>query len=177
MDPFATLGIPATFALDLAAVEKQHRDLSRALHPDRYVGRPAGERRMALGKAIEVNEAWRLVRDPVRRAEALLRRGGALVGEGDGGGGGGAPPALLLEMMERREALAEARAAADRAGLARLTAEMRQREARLLEALGQAIDAPGGAPSELAGAVSLLGELRFVRRFLEEASAAEDELP
>ena len=38
MDPFATLGIARAFDVDLAAVEKMHRELSRALHPDRYVG-------------------------------------------------------------------------------------------------------------------------------------------
>jgi molecular chaperone HscB len=34
------------------------------------------ERRQALAKAVEVNEAWRIVRDPMRRAEALLELGG-----------------------------------------------------------------------------------------------------
>ena len=43
VDPFATLGVPRRFDVDLAAVEKTHRELSRALHPDRYVG-AGGER-------------------------------------------------------------------------------------------------------------------------------------
>ncbi len=68
MDPFATLGIDPAFNIDLAAVEQRHRDLSRALHPDKFSGAPAAERRLALNRAIEVNEAWRAVRDPIRRA-------------------------------------------------------------------------------------------------------------
>jgi hypothetical protein len=36
----------------------------------------ASERRAALSKAVEVNEAWRIVRDPIRRAEALLELAG-----------------------------------------------------------------------------------------------------
>jgi molecular chaperone HscB len=36
---------------------------------------------MALSRAIEVNEAWRALRDPIKRAEALLVRLGVPVGE------------------------------------------------------------------------------------------------
>ena len=56
-DPFETLGVEARFDLDLRAVEQRHRDLSKALHPDRYTGAPAAERRMSLSRAIDVNEA------------------------------------------------------------------------------------------------------------------------
>ena len=63
MDPFSILGIARNYAIDPAAVEKRHRELSRALHPDRFVGAGASERRAALAKAVEVNEAWRIVRE------------------------------------------------------------------------------------------------------------------
>src|SRR3954447_26645826 len=96
-DPFKTLGVEARFDLDRPALEQRHRELSKALHPDRYVGAPAAERRMSLSRAIDVNEAFRVLKDPIRRAEALLRRAGAAVGETS------EPkpaPALLMEMME-----------------------------------------------------------------------------
>jgi len=48
MDPFETLGLAPKFDVDLKAAESRHRELSRALHPDRYVKAPAAERRMAL---------------------------------------------------------------------------------------------------------------------------------
>ena len=35
-DPFALLGVERRFDLDLKVLEKTHRELSRALHPDRY---------------------------------------------------------------------------------------------------------------------------------------------
>jgi len=66
MDPFATLGIDPKYAQDLGAVEKVHRELSRALHPDRYASASPTERRTALTKAADVNEAWRIVRDERR---------------------------------------------------------------------------------------------------------------
>lgn len=169
MDPFETLGVEPSFELDLGALEKRHRELSRALHPDRYVGRPPAERRQALGRAIEVNEAWRQLRDPIRRAEALLARSGVAVGEG---AEPKADPELLMEMMEQREALADARRARDQAALERLADGIRQREARVLGKLG------AGFKSHAAGDDLLrqLGELRYYRRFLDEAAAIEDEL-
>lgn len=174
MDPFDTLGVTPRFSLDFGEVEKRCRELSRALHPDRYVGRGKGERRMALAKAIEVNEAWRLLRDPVRRAEALFRRAGVELGENKNGP---ADPMLLMEMMEKREALAQARAARDRIKLAQLAGDMTQREQAVLGALAEVFDTRLQPSSDvLSAALGRLVELRFVRRFLDEAGAAEDEL-
>jgi molecular chaperone HscB len=169
MDPFDTLGIEPRFQLDLKDAEKRHLELSRALHPDRYVGRPASERRLALSKAIEANEAWRILRDPLRRAQCLLSRAGIDAGET---GGTQADPALLMEMMEHREALADVRMSRDAARLEALTGEMQRRETRLLASLGSALD----GSATLRDALPVLSELRFVRRFLDEASAIEDEL-
>src|SRR5690554_1416912 len=110
MDPFATLGAPRRFDLDLTALAKTHRELSRALHPDKFAQASASERRAALEKAANVNEAWRILRDPVRRAEALFTLAGARVGETHEPKPG---PLFLMEVMEQREALAEARSSKD----------------------------------------------------------------
>ncbi len=168
VDPFATLGLPRSFALDLAAVEKTHRELSRALHPDKFVSAGASERRAALSKAVEVNEAWRVVRDPIRRAEALLALSGVAVGEERAPA---ADPEFLMEMLEQREALAEAKQAKD---LARVHAMAKAIEERSRDA--EAALAEGFARGEAASLVGKLGELRFYRRFLDEVSAIEDEL-
>jgi molecular chaperone HscB len=168
MDPFATLGIARAFDVDLVAVEKTHRELSRALHPDRYVGATASERRQTLAKAVEVNEAWRIVRDPIRRAEALLQLRGVEVRESR------EPPQapeFLMEMMEQREALSEARQARDLEAVRRLAKAIEGRERDVLRALSEGFAAGGTATL-----VVKLGELRFYRRFLEEVSAIEDEL-
>ncbi len=172
-DPFETLGVEPRFDLDLRALEQRHRDLSKALHPDRYVGAPAAERRLSLGRAIDVNEAFRVLRDPVRRAEALLRRGGISVGET---AEPAAPPTLLMEMMEAREELADVARAKDLAGILRLGTVMTARQADTLALLAQAFDVAGAAPEKMSRALPILGELRYVRRFLDEVSALEEEL-
>ena len=172
MDPFAALGIPRRFDLDLKAVEKTHRDLSRALHPDKYVGAGASERKESLSKAVEVNEAWRTVRDPVKRAEALFSLAGIAVGETNEPK---ASSAFLMDMMEQREALAEARASKDEAAVSRLAAEIEQRKESVEKALAEGFSAADGDQEKLASVITKLGELRFYKRFLEEVSAIEEE--
>jgi molecular chaperone HscB len=168
MNPFAVLGIPARFDVDLASVEKQHRELSRALHPDRFAAAGASERQAALGKAVEVNEAWRIVRDPIRRAEALLGLHGVDLKEEN------APKAdleFLNEMLEQREALDDAKRAKD--------LEAVQRLAHAIEAKSKAVEAvliEGFAREDYAALAGKVGELRYFRRFLDEVSAIEDEL-
>lgn len=170
MGPFETLGVEPAFGLDLTALEQRHRDLSRALHPDRHSGAGAAERRMALGRAIEVNEAFRVLKDPVRRAEALLVLRGVQSGEGKEPP---ASPALLMEVMERREALAEIRQSKNEAALARLIAEVRGEEGRVVQALTKEFATPSGNSAEI---LKRIGELRYYRRFLDEAASIADDL-
>jgi molecular chaperone HscB len=168
-DPFETLGVEPRFDLDEKALAERHRALSGALHPDRYAGRPAAERRMALDKAIAVNAAWRRLRDPLQRAESLLANKGVAVGETV------EPkptPALLMEMLEVREELADASRARDLARLARLGARMHEREQRTLARLAEGFTRGDDLPA----LVPVLGELRYLRRFFEELSAVEEKL-
>jgi molecular chaperone HscB len=173
MDPFATLGLERTYRLDLRAAEKTHRELSRALHPDRYVSAGASERREALEKAVVVNEAWRIVRDPIRRAEALFTLAGIQVGDTH------EPKpaaALLMDMMEQRETLAEARGARDAKAVERLVERMAARQSQVEGELALAFEAANGGKDTLTPLVAKLGELRYYRRFLEEASAILESL-
>jgi len=171
VEPFETLGVEPVYSLDLAVLEQRHRDLSRALHPDRHAASGAAERRMALGRAIEVNEAFRILKDPVRRAEALLARRGVHSGEGKEPA---ASPALLMEVMERREALAEVRKTKNEAALARLIAEVSSEASHAQAVLGSEFASPS---SNFAEILKRVGELRYYRRFLDEAASIADELP
>ncbi len=165
------LGAERRFDLDLSALEKTHRELSRALHPDRFAQAGASERRAALEKAASVNEAWRIVRDPVRRAEALFRLGGLEVGEDNEPK---SSRAFLMDVLEDREALAEARAGKDLDRVRKLGAAMTAREkdaeARLARGFASNPD-----HATLEALLPTLGELRFYRRFLEEVSAIEED--
>src|SRR5688572_16078784 len=135
MDPFATLGLPRRFEIDPAELEQRYRDLQRTTHPDRHSHEPAATRRVALGRAVEVNEAYRVLRDDIARAAALLRLAGQPTSEHER-----ADPELLMEVMELREGLAEARAAADLAQVRKLAAEVSAMRDRTRAALAAAFD-------------------------------------
>lgn len=169
-DPFELLGVEPKFALDLTDLETRHRELSRVLHPDRHVGAPASARRIALSRAIEVNQAFQVLRDPVRRAEALLERRGVTIEEGKEKP---ADPMLLMELLELGESISDARRARDRDAVERKLSELKARESDSLSALGAAFDA-GDAGTERV--VKEIGMLRFTRRLLDEAALALDEL-
>ncbi len=172
-DPFETLGLQPRFDLARETLEQRHRSLSAALHPDRYVGRPASERRLALDRAIAVNTAMRLLRDPVTRAESLMRRGGVAIGETREPQ---ASPALLMEMMEVREELAEIHQAKDLDQLAAMTERMQSRKGDVLDKLRQGFAHANGDVDELNKLLGLLGELRYLHRFFEELAAIEEDL-
>jgi molecular chaperone HscB len=174
MDPFAVLGLPRRFGIDLKSAEARHLELSKALHPDKYVGAGAGERRLALSRAVEVNEAWRALRDPIKRAEAMLKLSG-LENEVGETREPKPPPAFLMEVMEARERLDEAKSSRDSAAVATVVAEahaqFKASEAQLARALDEA-----DSREKLRDAIPLLGRLRYAARFLEEARNAEDDL-
>lgn len=170
MNPFQTLGVEARFDLDRAVLEERHRALSKALHPDKHAGASASERRLALSRAIEVNEAFRALKDPIKRAEQLFVLAGVEVGETR------EPkpsPALLMEMMEAREELAEAARAKDVARVRALGAGMAARRRSAEDALAGAFAAGGEA---IRSALPFLGELRYTQRFLDEVAAFEEAL-
>ena len=166
------LGVERRFDLDLKVLEKTHRELSRALHPDKFAQSGASERRAVLEKAASVNEAWRTVRDPISRAEALFRLAGIKVGEDSKPK---ASPAFLMEVMDEREALAEARAAKDLVKVRAVGATMAKRAQEAEAKLAAGFAGTRGDTSGVEKLVPLLGELRFYKRFLDEVSAIEEE--
>ncbi len=106
-DPFERLGLAPSFAWGAVAdeaVERAYRAQSRRFHPDRHAGAGARERRLALEWTTALNEARRVLRDPLSRAEVLLASLDPTLAQHR-------PSMEFLEqVMERRQALADARA-------------------------------------------------------------------
>jgi molecular chaperone HscB len=179
-DPFALLGVEPTFNLDTDQIEKTVRELSRALHPDQHTGAPNAARRDALSRAIDVNSAWRQLKDPVTRAEALLEHLGVHLDEAS------EPkidPMFLMEILEKREALSGARRTRDVAGLGDLVADIRTQEAATEKTPGVGFRDALAAKTQGAPLDSLLptlraelARLRYFKRFLEEAAVAQEDL-
>lgn len=172
MDPFATLGFERRYELDKAALDRRYRDLQEVLHPDKFTAASASERALNMQRAIAVNEAYRVLRDDQKRAEALLELlAGGKTPEPP------APPELLMEMMELREALADARAQGQAEQVAKLAAEVGKQAEAVRSELARAFAAVSGSPGQaaLTSARELLGRSRYYRRFLDEVALFEDE--
>jgi molecular chaperone HscB len=168
-DYFAVLGVPRRYDLDVADLERRYKDLSRQLHPDRFAKADPRARRASLARTVQLNEAWRSLKDPVRRAEYLLALAGAAA---KGAAPEEVPPALLMETLELREELGEARLAGDDAKVRRMGETMRERVAGAMDTIAAGLGA--GAPERLDEVARALVALRYYRRFLDEVAAHEE---
>src|SRR5215471_12183200 len=104
MDYFEVFGLPRTLGIDLAALEKTFHDLSRKYHPDYFTTAPHTEKTQAVRMTALVNDAYRTLRNPVRRVEYLLSLYGF---KSDGTK---VPQSLLMEVFEINEQLEEVKA-------------------------------------------------------------------
>lgn len=72
-DPFTVFGLPRSMDLDARTLEQRYLKLSRECHPDHLRAQEtAGDCLAVLRRAAEVNDAWKVLRDPWQRAKALL---------------------------------------------------------------------------------------------------------
>jgi molecular chaperone HscB len=72
MTYFEVFSLPPKLNLDAAAMEKNFYKLSRDFHPDRFASKSAAEQAEATEKSSLLNDAYRVLRDPIRRTEYLL---------------------------------------------------------------------------------------------------------
>jgi molecular chaperone HscB len=73
LDYFACLGLSRLLNIDTEKLEAKFYELSRAFHPDFFQNRTASEQAISLGNSALLNTAYRTLKDPIRRAEYLLR--------------------------------------------------------------------------------------------------------
>jgi molecular chaperone HscB len=172
MDAFDTLGLDPTLDLDVSLLEQRYRDLQRQLHPDKFAQASSSEKRESLSRAVGVNDAYRVLKDPLKRAELLLARHGAKLSDREP-----ADPGLLMEVMELREALSEAKAARDLAQAKRLSVSVHEMQESATESLRVALrELADGRETGITQAARALGRLRYFRRFQDEVARFEEDL-
>jgi molecular chaperone HscB len=96
--------------LDVDDLQRRFYDLSRLLHPDRFMRKPEIEREYSLDAASILNDAYRTLRDPVKRALYVLKKNGFEIGEQKSKD---VPPELLEEVFDLNMALEEMRSGDD----------------------------------------------------------------
>jgi molecular chaperone HscB len=69
---FAFFGLPFKLNLDIAALEKDFYALSRKLHPDLNAGASGKEQEWSMEQSSMLNDAYRTLKDPIKRTQYLL---------------------------------------------------------------------------------------------------------
>lgn len=96
--------IPHLLSLDLKDLEQRFYALSRKWHPDRFARAGVEERQSAVDASALLNDGYRTLRDPIKRAAYLLKEQGFDIGEQQSKD---VPPELLEEVFELNMALEE----------------------------------------------------------------------
>ena len=105
-DYFRFFGLDRRLSLDLDDLRTRFYDLSRRIHPDKFLRSAPNEQRCSLDAAATLNDAYRTLRDPVARAEYVLKAEGFDIGERKSKD---VPPELLQEVFELNMLLEELR--------------------------------------------------------------------
>ena len=118
-DYFSVFGLKPKLNLDLQALEAEFHRLSRRLHPDRFARAQENEKQWSLADTALLNDAYRTLKDPLRRTEYLLKLLGAAPNPNTSSQPGApakkapsrVPADLLEEVFELNMQLEEMRAA------------------------------------------------------------------
>jgi molecular chaperone HscB len=165
-DKFAALGFARSYDLHPIKVEDAFKSLSRKLHPDRFARASAQERRFSLEQTTLLNDAYRTLKDPVRRAEHLLELRGVKMGEGSKVA---LPPEFLERALEDREKLLEAKVGGGPRAVEVLAREVQGRRDATLTQIAQQLRAlENGSQADLAPVTQLISQLRYYARYLDE---------
>lgn len=101
---FDFFALDRKLSLDTDALQKRFYELSRQWHPDRFSRKSASEQAQALEATAILNDGYRTLRDPVKRAEYLLKEEGFPIGEQRSKD---VPPELLEEVFDLNMMLEE----------------------------------------------------------------------
>ena len=95
-DPFALLRLEPTFFLDSKVLEKAYFEAQRKAHPDQFAQASPEVKAQAASHSTAINQAYLLLKDPLKRATILLEQAGVEPLSSD--------PAFLAQVMEWGEA-------------------------------------------------------------------------
>jgi molecular chaperone HscB len=121
VDYFTFFALPSKLNIDVSKLEKDFYELSRKLHPDLSARASSQEQEWSLEQSSLLNDAYRTLRDPIKRTQYLLHLEGVALEEQSKSATEQAratgemkkqivPPDLLEEVFELNMELEELRA-------------------------------------------------------------------
>ncbi|HRX85281.1 MAG TPA: Fe-S protein assembly co-chaperone HscB [Phycisphaerae bacterium] len=164
VDYFGLLGLPRAYDLDESALEKRFLSVSRHIHPD-YFGSASGEmQQLSVRLSAELNQAVKVLRQPVLRAGYLLE----LCGGPGPASDRTVPPEVLGETMMLREEIEEAQADEDHPALQRLRKTVEEKRAVLVERIAElARRLPNAAAEDKTALRHTLNAVKYYDNMLE----------
>ena len=163
---FELFGLPERFAQDSAAIDTRWKELQREVHPDKFAAQGAAAQRVAMQWSVRVNEAYKRLRDPLRRAAYLCEHRGAPI---NAESNTAMPGEFLVQQMAWREALEDAKA---EGALEHVSAELETARADTLSRIETLLDRTDDA----AAAARQVRALMFIERFAHDVEARFDQL-
>jgi molecular chaperone HscB len=169
---FELFDIPVAFDIDLNDLSSRYQELQRQVHPDKFATATDQERRISVQQTANINEAFRVLKDPLQRGRYLLELYGV---HSDDEMDTSSDTAFLMEQMALREALAEIREQPDPVeALIKLTADIDDRERELIDTVKNNFSNP--TTEALQQARNTIQKMQFIKRLQEEAAELEEEL-
>jgi molecular chaperone HscB len=123
LDHFTFFGLSRRFDIDEEALQKRFIAIIRDIHPD-FHGHSSPEfQALAVRLSAQANEAYKVLMDPLLRAEYLLQQAGGP----DSTENKGVPDGFLPQIMMLREEIEEAKVNDDKEELQALAGQIGQR--------------------------------------------------
>lgn len=169
-DYFSLFGLKPDFRIDHARLTENFRRLQQAVHPDRFASASAQQQRLALTRTAEINDAYAVLRDPVKRAQYLLSKSRGLETDNQSTV---SDPGFLMEQMELREKLESLDGEADAESLNRFSDQV---AGRLRDKERQLAGAFADLEDRLPDIQKLILHLQFLQKLQFEIEQKEDKL-
>lgn len=168
-NPFALFDLPVAFQVDSALLNERYLALQKSLHPDNFSATSAQEQRLAIQKSAEINDALRILKDPIARADSIIAIN---TGEQEN------PEeksnkdiGFLMQQMEWRETLENIENRKDTDELTAFAQEINQIRHAILSELSTALNAQQW---DIARAIT--DKLRFIKKLQAEIERVEETL-
>ena len=168
-NPFALFDLPVAFQVDSALLNERYLALQKSLHPDNFSAASAQEQRLAMQKSAEINDALRILKDPITRADSIIAIN---TGETEN------PEEksnkdidFLMQQIEWRETLENIENRQDTDELTAFAQEINQIRHAILSELSTALDAQQW---DIARAIT--DKLRFIKKLQTEIERVEETL-
>ena len=168
-NPFALFDLPVAFQVDSALLNERYLALQKSLHPDNFSATSAQEQRLAIQKSAEINDALRILKDPITRADSIIAINTGETENPEEKSNNDID--FLMQQMEWRETLENIENRKDTDELTAFAQEINQIRHAILSELSTALDAQHW---DIARAIT--DKLRFIKKLQAEIERVEETL-